>query len=251
MSNLVIYNKENQGLSNLKFVKDINNQTRIDEITNLQEFKDQLAIIFTNVSLMIGIKDPISDLNKTDIKEMILMRFKELSLDELCYAFKLERYGDLGDKTGHYQLFNADYVSTVLYKYKKWKVDIIRNNLTNRPMKQESTISEEDKENIMLEAVDRVEREIKHNKKITGTYTHVYDYLYKEGLLPKHDKEFKDSIQDRAKAIAKGDAATAAQSDYNIHRQLKDTLASIEMGTSPKVKSIAKRIILEDYFKNK
>ena len=37
--------------------------------------------------------------------------------------------------------------------------------------------------------------------------------------------------------------------DYNLHRIIKETLEKIEAGKSDKIIPIAKRIVLEEYFK--
>lgn len=114
----------------LSFAKEVINFQKIKEMES-QDVSVGLSMIFTKASNLLGIKDPISDINKQDIKEMILSHFNNISLEEIDYAFKLERYGVLGDKTAHFQLLNSEYVSNVLNKYKKWlKETRLANNLS-------------------------------------------------------------------------------------------------------------------------
>lgn len=96
-------------------------QSRIVDIEKGDEFFMTLGIMFTKIANLGGIKGEISEINKQDISKMILRRNKALSLEEIYFAFELERYGVYEEKTSHFQLFNADYVSTILNKYKKWK----------------------------------------------------------------------------------------------------------------------------------
>lgn len=77
-----------------------------------------LTMLFTRIPNLLGIKDVISDINKQDIKEMILSHYKTLSLEEIDYAFKIDRYS--GEPIPHYQLFNAEYVAKVLKRYQEW-----------------------------------------------------------------------------------------------------------------------------------
>ena len=114
---------------------------------------------------------------------------------------------------------------------------------------EEKKITEQEQEFIMIEAVDRLEKEFKQNKEITSACVHVYDYLFAKGQLPRHDEEFRERIHKKAVLVAKSEAMSLAGQDYNFHRQLKDTLENIDSGKSDKVRPIAKRLVLEEYFK--
>jgi len=120
---------------------------------------------------------------------------------------------------------------------------------TKKPkIMEEKQPTDDEKEFIMIEAVDRLTKEYKENKEISGAFTHVYEYLFKKGVLPKHTKEFKAEVFDKARKIAKAEAMTEAGADYNLHRQLKDIISSIESGKNERITPIAKKIILEQYF---
>lgn len=86
-----------------------------------------LGIIFMKIANFSGLKGEIPDINKEDITELLMTRFPTLSLNEIQYAFKIDRYGYHGDPTQHFQLFNAEYVVRVLNKYLEYshKVKIV------------------------------------------------------------------------------------------------------------------------------
>ncbi len=243
---LAIYKPERQSLTTVEFLKDISNQVKIKDISE-EDFKHHLIKTIVTINALSGIKDPMDDITKTDIKEMILMRFKALSFDEIGYAFKKERYGDLDPRTEHFQLFDAKYVSVVLDKFVKWKKDkIVQLNLNSKkPM--EKDISELEIEFIMAEATDRLKKEVKINGKITGICVHVYDHLDKKGLLPT-EKQYKLEIYERAKLIAKSEAASKATHSLEEHRNLKATIEKLDLPKNASVINIAKRLVLTDYF---
>ena len=242
---LTIYKPERQSLTTVEFLKDISNQVKIKDISE-EDFKHHLIKTIVTINALSGIKDPMDDITKTDIKEMILMRFKALSFDEIGYAFKKERYGDLGIRTEHFQLFDAKYVSVVLDKFVKWKKDkIVQLNLNAK--KVEDDISEDEKEFIMAEAIDRLKKEVKINKRITGICVHVYDHLDAKGLLPT-EKEYKLEIYERAKLIAKSEAASKATHSLEEHRNLKASIEKLDLPKNASVINIAKRLVLTDYF---
>lgn len=83
-----------------------------------------LGYIISRTATLSGFKGEIPEINKDDISELLLTRFKTISLNELNFAFKLDRHGYHGEPTQHYQLFNAEYVARVLNRYLKYKNEI-------------------------------------------------------------------------------------------------------------------------------
>lgn len=82
---------------------------------NPQDLSDVFALVFVRAASFLGIKNPISEINKQDIKDLILMKYSHLSAEELDYAFKHDRYS--GDPIPHFQLFNSEYVAKILKRY--------------------------------------------------------------------------------------------------------------------------------------
>ena len=136
MSTVAIYNEDNLSLGAVAFIKSTYGQMPIRNISDSYEVTKNITHFITATSNRLGIKEALNNLDKADITEMLLTKYKSLSFDEIYYAFKMERYGDLGERIQHFQLFNAEYVSQVLDKYVAWK----------RKIKMEHNISEAKKQ---------------------------------------------------------------------------------------------------------
>lgn len=129
-----IYNQQNS-LDAYEIISANSNQTDINFLKNTYRFEKirdlskkegsqiLISVMLIKIAMLSGIKNEINQNDAQDIIKMILRVFKTLSLEEIYKAFELERYGILGDKTGHYQLFNAEYVGFVLRKYQNWKIE--------------------------------------------------------------------------------------------------------------------------------
>ena len=84
MSNLQIYNENSVNLSPISFVNDIQNQLKIRDLdTDSLDFQNRIAVFFTKTVNFLGIKEAILDINKVDIFQMLIMKYKGLSLEEL------------------------------------------------------------------------------------------------------------------------------------------------------------------------
>ena len=111
--------KVGNGLSPVGFVE------KLRDFAPLREQPEPVArmaigLIVTQHAALIGIKGTIDAMNKEDISNLICSRFAHLALEELHKAFQLERYGELGEATAHYNLINAPYIAQVLTKYVSW-----------------------------------------------------------------------------------------------------------------------------------
>ena len=194
MSNISIYNSEKQTLTGISFLKDVSVQIKIRDIKDISEFNTQVGSMMLTIINHLGIKEAVSKIEKDDVKEMILMQFKHLSLDEVSYAFKLERYGVYRDKTDHFQLFNAEYVSTVLNKYLKWKVETRKQNNLNTPrLPQQTELSQEEKDQKVIDGLNTVFNEYKNTDRVFDGRLYLYDFFYKRNLLPK-DAPTKNAV---------------------------------------------------------
>ncbi|MDB0613815.1 hypothetical protein [Tenacibaculum maritimum] len=202
------------------------------------------SMLFTKISNLAGIKEPISQINKSDIGEMILMRFKGLSLEEIDYAFKLERYGVYDDKTQHFQLFDADYVSTILNKYRDWLQKTRFNNnipITAKKL-EEKKFTEEEKKTILEQGVQRMYEEYKESKTIPIAVSYLYDYLFKKGIIKPTD-QYRAKIKELALKNLK-------PKQNNVIRAL-DVLKgkSMRKPTKIQIENECKRLALIDHFK--
>jgi hypothetical protein len=209
-SQLVLSKKISQvgKLSEVAFVKKVIEfkQIRSFNLSNdldRKELSKGVSMLLVKASVLSGLKNEISNINKDDIMTMIVKYNKSLSLEELDYAFQLERYNLLPPKSNHFQLFNAEYVSEILNKYKTLRADIRFNNdlpMTLIDPKDESNeLSQEDKDLIVITGVISAYEYFLENKKIESGKPYVYEYLYELNAFPKHDNAYRIKI----KALAK------------------------------------------------
>lgn len=247
---LVIYNKEKTNLSPISFINDLKNQTAIRSLDpNSNEFRKELGTLFTKINLLIGIKNEIDIFNKEDIKELILMRFKALSLNEIDYAFKLERYGKFGKRIEHYQLFNAQYVGEVLDKYLDWKTFQFKNVVKNIQNQGKTELSVNEKEiknkKIVLGFLDRYEK----NPYIEDDEFYIYDILDKKELMPT-DVEYKKEVKKDAVTILQNEYSQRKAKSKDESRSFKRELEQVTLGKGGAVIRKCKVLVLEEFFRN-
>lgn len=249
MSNLAIYKEESQSLGEISFVKNIPSQVKIMEITNKNEFSKQLGLIMVKIINHLGIKNPVSDFEKADVKEMILMRFKHLSLDEVEYAFKLERYGVFGEKTNHYQLFNAEYVSNILNKYVKFRQKVrFDKNLVVKKMKTEEEVSDQEKLRREKQAVNRSLAYFEEYREVDTTRIYVYDILFALGKMPT-DIAYKNRVKEDAVLLLEREQKQKKPTSIDEKREFAQVLKSIQKGTSPQIIIKCKELELAKFFR--
>jgi hypothetical protein len=201
-----------------------------------------IAVIFVKVANLSGLKDPISNINKLDIREMITTRFKSYSLEEINYAFTLDRYGYHGDPTPHYQLFNAEYVAIVMNKYIKWLDSIKKNPYYTEDPKETSP---EERESIMNTGVIRVFDRYKETGELENKYIDpCYNHLYHKNLLPQHKKYFRNKIIKKAIKRIFTEVTCHTYQEQNKVYQLKE----IQNGKKA-YKEMCRKIIITTYFR--
>ena len=135
---------------------------------------------------------------------MILVRFKSLSIEEIDYAFKLERYGVYGDRVKHFQLFNAEYVSKVLDQYKKWLLKIRHDN--NIPLFKDNSsktdeLTEDQKMDLILNGLREAHAQFIETNSIEPGRLYLYDFLDEYGIMPK-DLNVKKKVKEILKEVS-------------------------------------------------
>lgn len=201
-------------------------------------------LVIVKISNLTGIKNAISDINKQDIIKLIDTRFKNLSLEEINYAFELERFGKLEPRTQHFQLFNAEYVSEVLGKYKKWITKIrFENNLKLSKEKEQNKITQEEKELIIWQGVIDCFEHFNSTQEIEDGRVWVYEHLDELGLLNYTPKEKINKMK-----LAKEDLLKTANLQVSYLKRT-DLIKKINnQNDSELIKNHAKKMLLKDYF---
>lgn len=223
----------------------ISDKVKISELMISDSFYDLLGVLFTKIANLSGLKGEISDINKIDISDLILDFHKNLSLEEIYYAFKLERYNRYETKTKHYEMFGAEYVSEVLKKYVVWKKNKIKESNLNLPvLPQQIELKEEDKKQIVESGAVRMFEDFKKTREVPVGCVYVYDYLRKEGYIKSPSKEYVEKIKKKATINIKV---------VNRNKKAHSLFSSVfsNSNTETQIQNECKRLFLIDYFKEK
>ena len=122
-----------------------------------------------------------------------------MALEELHKAFQLERYGELGEATAHYNLINAPYIAQVLTKYVSW----LRKTRQNHPhLSLERTPREETPPAPpSRERIEALAHQMQQQYLQTGQMplfcSWLFDAMRQVGMLPDFSPEEKKLLQAR------------------------------------------------------
>jgi len=102
-------------------------------------------------------------------------------------------------------------------------------------------MSQDEKDFIMSEAVDRIAKDYKQHGKITESCFHVYDHLFSQGKLPKGGSYKVKKFSEACLIYAKG--------EFKDENEYQKIISTFNKQDRNEVKNIAKRLVLEDYYK--
>ncbi len=173
----------------------------ISELKKDDCFFNTLGVLITKIANLSGLKSEIAQINKEDIVDLILDYNKHLSLEEIYFAFKLERYNQYSEKSNHYELFGAEYVSEVLKKFKYWKIKNIKEHKPvfkslSKKLKPTAEQNQKAYENAILECL----LEVSSTGQLPEGKLYLYYELHKRKELPLHTIVFKERVK---KAVLK------------------------------------------------
>jgi hypothetical protein len=245
------------------FVKSITEYKKIRDRKTEMDIQVLLWSMMVKIAALSGLKDIITDFDKTDIVRMLFTSFNDLSVEEIHKAFELERYGEysiiflatketIRNKTEHFQLFNADYVGEILRKYKEWKRIIrtqhnISPELPKLPEMSESKIKE-----TLNQGIIRRFEYYKETKEIEEPFVHIFEELLERSIIKKitGEKSFK-YYQDKvieAEIQIKKELAAEPRNNFLDKNKILEELSKIAESQSEKVQIRAKRIVLSEFF---
>jgi hypothetical protein len=224
-----------------KFVKIRDRETEFN-------FKTLIGVMFVELSILAGVKD-ITDENKRDIMKMVLTTCSDLTIEEIYKAFELERYGEYGQKTEHFQLFNADYIAKIIAKYREWKLQIkTQHNISLASLKEknEEKVSEEEQKLIMDNAIKRFYNEFLQNKEVPILCSYIFDEMYYRKMFVGMDLPIYKRIAEREVKSEITSKKSTSKFEFN---EIKEVLKNIESNDkNEKVLAHAKRLVIHDYF---
>ena len=212
-------------------------------------FRDLIRIIMTTIAFKAKVKNPITKLDKADIKKMLLTKYKSLSLQEIEYAFQLERYGSYEKRSKHFQVFDCEYVSSILNKYLVWlKKSIKHNQIEIEKIEEEEAkkqVSEDYKNRIAVGLIIRTYQSYLYHKKIPYGCYRAYDALLRFELIDPITEEIQLAYTPEIKKRMRGQVSES----YRTGRlkSLKEHWESFE-GSKKDFEVHLKEIYLENHF---
>jgi hypothetical protein len=244
---LIDIKKQVEGVPSV-FVKNTYKFVKIRDRKTEMNFNTLIGVMFVEISILAGIKD-ISDENKRDIVKMILTACDDLTIEEIYKAFELERYGEYGQKTEHFQLFNADYIAKIIAKYREWKLQVkTQHNISIALLKEknEQKVSQEEQKLIMDNAIKRLYHEFLDSGEVSIPCSYIFDEMYYREMFVGMDLPTYKRIAEREVKQEITSKKSTSKFEYN---EVKETLKNIESNDrNEKVLAYAKRLVIHDYF---
>lgn len=249
---LAIIEKQSEG-SPVAFLKANYDNLKIRERKSDIDFRMMLGLALTKICALSGIKSQVSQFDGEDINKMILNAYNDLTLEEIYKAFELERYRVYEEKTGHFDLFNADYVGAVLKKYKNWKQSTKQHHNISPPQSIPE-MTESQKIEIVNKGIIRVFDEFKSTGEMPEPNNYIFDELHERGLIKGGETpELQAYYQKRfvqAGEEVKAELSVEGKTFSKLERRaISDEIQKVVSGTSDKVIARTKKIILSEYFK--
>ena len=189
---------------------------------NREEVRIQEAFgyLFAQIATLVGLKGEIDPLQKQEIWNAVFSRFSGLSFQEIYKAFQMDRSGEFGDVTDHYQFFDVSYVCKVLGRYRQWLQDTQRVhniNISQLPEKQD-TMTEEETEASVLSWLTGHFEEYKETKKLPIISVPIYDALYQRGVL----QPYFDTLTEKDKQLMRAETEKRLRQEQTKAKDKKE-----------------------------
>ena len=213
------------------------------------------GLLFTRIATLVGLKGEIDPLQKQEIWNAVFSRFSGLSFQEIYKAFQMDRSGEFGDVTEHFQFFDVSYVCTVLGKYRQWLQDTQRAhniNISQLP-KNQNTMTEEEKEKNVLRCLNEHFEEYKETKAMPFPAAQVYKTLLKRGVLKPYfatlterDKQLMRSETD--KQLRHQQAIAKDNKEFTTAKNLISLFQQGEADKEGKILRVKQEVTLQFYY---
>ena len=213
------------------------------------------GLLFTRIAALVGVKGEIDPLQKQEIWNAVFSRFSGLSFQEIYKSFQMDRSGEFGDVTEHFQFFDVSYVCTVLGKYRQWLQDTQRThniNISQLP-KNQNTMTEEEKEKNVLHWLNGHFEEYKETKAMPPLPVPIYEALQKRGVLKPYfatlterDKQLMRSETD--KQLRHQQAIAKDNKEFATAKNLISLFQQGEADKEGKILRIKQEVTLQFYY---
>jgi hypothetical protein len=179
---------------------------------------------------------------------MILMRFKRLSVNEIYYAFKLERFGELGEQNSHYNRFDVVYIGQVLQKYKDWKIKVRLDNNLAIAISKPSSVTEKEKQYWINRGLTECIEYFEEHREIMDGKTYVYQILYDDSFL-QTNAEYKRRVYKDAVEAIEFEYQNKKPLNLEEKKRFKNIIANVHCKNNGLVKSKCFEISLLEFFR--
>lgn len=213
------------------------------------------GLLFTRIAALVGVKGEIDPLQKQEIWNAVFSRFSGLSFQEIYKSFQMDRSGEFGDVTEHFQFFDVSYVCTVLGKYRQWLQDTQRThniNISQLP-KNQNTMTEEEKEKNVLRWLNEHFEEYKETKAMPPLPVPIYEALQKRGVLKPYfatlterDKQLMRSETD--KQLRHQQAVAKDNKEFTTAKNLISLFQQGEADKDGKILRVKQEVTLQFYY---
>lgn len=213
------------------------------------------GLLFTRIAALVGVKGEIDPLQKQEIWNVVFGRFSGLSFQEIYKAFQMDRSGEFGDATEHFQFFDVSYVCTVLGKYRHWLQDTQRAhniNISQLP-KNQNTMTEEEKEKNVLRWLNEHFEEYKTTKAMPPLPVPIYEALQRRGALKPYfatlterDRQLMRSESD--KQLRHQQAVAKDNKEFTTAKNLISLFQQGEADKDGKILRVKQEVTLQFYY---
>lgn len=222
---------------------------------NREVIAPTFGMVFTRIATLVGLKGEIDPLQKQEIWNAVFSRFSGLSFQEIYKAFQMDRSGEFGNATEHFQFFDVSYVCTVLGKYRQWLQDTQRAhniNISQLPEKQ-NTMTEEEKEKNVLRWLNEHFEEYKETKELPMLSVPVYDTLYQRGILQPYfatltEKDKQLMRAETEKRLRQEQNKAKDKQEYSAIRALIDHFQNSTNDPDGKIRRLKKEDTLKFFY---
>lgn len=235
--------------NNITFLKKNYDFQTIKERKTETNILTVLSVLWTRISILGGFKNEMAFEITQDITNLIFGAYSDLTIEEIYKAFELERFGLYDEKTKHFQLFNSEYVSEILKKYKKWKHDMkIQHNISHpkNRLLELPVSTEADKKNIRFGFIQMIWEEIQE-KKEPISWSLYADLESKMNL----SKERRNSLYSLELSRYQVELQSKKTNDFQTINAYKDLIRQIEnKNLVTVVVNRCKSKLVNEYIKN-
>lgn len=234
-------------LSENYIIKAARNQ-KIREYSETEKEKSTGTLINYLLALLgiSSVTDDQKEMHYIVLDDFINDSLKNYSYEEIKVAFKNHIRGDYNIQA--FNKLDSIIVGKVMRAYDNQKSQVINSERIKVGNEYKiEPLTDAEKDRIMLDAIDRVKKEVKETGEIKGTAHHVYDFMIKTGRMGEPEPEIKKACYKIALREQKTDLEGKAKTDYLLTKQLKRTLEKLGAGNDRTIK-IAKTLALKNYF---